>query len=108
VKKCKQRVLEFSAVQTEQSIKLGMWTDWNDPGELRKLKAAMEDPMVETTYVGTHGPVTGTAEELVGKLGSRELGGSYYTLSDENNYMIWTVLKRLHERGLVYKGHDAM
>ena len=108
VKKCKQRVLEFSAVQTEQSIRLGMWTDWNNPEELRKLKAAMEDPLAETAYVGTHGPVTGTAEELVGKLGSREMGGSYFTFSDENNYMIWTVLKRLHERGLIYKGHDAM
>ncbi|MBQ04566.1 isoleucine--tRNA ligase [Candidatus Bathyarchaeota archaeon] len=108
VKKCKQRVLEFSAVQTEQSIRLGMWTDWNSPTELRKLKEAMETPMRETTYVGTHGPVSGTAEELVGKLGSRELGGSYYTLSDENNYMIWSVLKKLHERGLIYKGHDAM
>ncbi len=108
VKKCKQRVLEFSAVQTEQSIRLGMWTDWNNPQELRKLKKALETPLKETTYMGTHGPVTGTAEELVGNLGSRKIGGSYFTFSDENNYMIWTVLKRLHERGLIYKGHDAM
>jgi len=59
-------------------------------------------------YEGTHGPVSGTAEYLVGQLGSREMGGSYYTLSDENNYMIWTVLKSCHERGWVYKGADAM
>jgi len=108
VKKCKQRVLNYSAIQTEQSIRLGMWTDWNDPDELRKLALALDNPMEETTYVGTHGPVTGTAEELVGKLGSREMGGSYYTLSDENNYMIWTVLKSLHERGWIYKGADSM
>ena len=108
VRKCKQRVLEFSAAITEQSIRLGMWTDWNDPDELRKLTKALENPMEETTYVGTHGPVTGTAEELVGKLGSREMGGSYYTLSDENNYMIWTVLKNLHQRGWIYKGADSM
>ncbi len=33
---------------------------------------------------------------------------SYYTNSDENNYTIWAFLKRCHERGLVYKGHDVM
>ncbi|UCH56927.1 MAG: isoleucine--tRNA ligase [Candidatus Bathyarchaeota archaeon] len=108
VKRCKQRVLEYAAVQTEQSIRLGMWTDWNDPEELRKLEKAMENPMGETTYVGTYGPVTGTAEELVGRLGSREMGGSYFTFSDENNYMIWAVLKELHQRGWIYKGFDSM
>ncbi len=108
VKRCKQRVLEYSAVQTEQSIRLGMWTDWNDPDELRKLSEALEDPMAETVYRGTHGPVEGTAEALVGMLGSRETGGSYFTFSDENNYMIWSVLKRLHERGFIYKGADSM
>ena len=108
VKRCKQRVLEYSAVQTEQSMRLGMWNDWNDPSELRKLKEAMDHPLEQTTYVGTHGPVTGTAEELVGKLGSREMGGSYFTFSDENNYMIWTVLKNLHQRGWIYRGFDSM
>ncbi|MGD2200765.1 MAG: class I tRNA ligase family protein [Candidatus Bathyarchaeota archaeon] len=108
VKRCKQRVLEYSSIQTEQSMRLGLWTDWDDPEELRSLKEAMEDPMEVTTYQGTHGPVSGTAEELVGKLGSREMGGSYFTFSDENNYMIWTVLKRLHQRGLIYKGFDSM
>ncbi|MBI4153586.1 isoleucine--tRNA ligase [Candidatus Woesebacteria bacterium] len=33
---------------------------------------------------------------------------SYYTLSDENNYMIWHFLKKCHERGLIYKGHDSV
>src|SRR5437879_5640803 len=33
---------------------------------------------------------------------------SYHTMSDENNYTIWLFLKRCHERGLVYKGHDVM
>ncbi|MGI8915150.1 MAG: class I tRNA ligase family protein, partial [Chloroflexota bacterium] len=33
---------------------------------------------------------------------------SYYTMSDENNYMIWTFLKRCHERGWIYQGHDVM
>jgi isoleucyl-tRNA synthetase len=45
---------------------------------------------------------------------SRRLGmfmdwdNSYYTLSDENNYTIWTFLKTCHERGLLYRGTDVM
>ena len=37
-----------------------------------------------------------------------ELGGSYFTFANENNYMIWSMLKTCHERGWVYKGHDVM
>ncbi|OGM13569.1 hypothetical protein A2141_00625 [Candidatus Woesebacteria bacterium RBG_16_40_11] len=33
---------------------------------------------------------------------------SYYTLSDDNNYMIWHVLKICHESGLIYKGRDSV
>lgn len=33
---------------------------------------------------------------------------SYYTMSDENNYMIWHFLKVCHQRGWIYKGHDVM
>ena len=33
---------------------------------------------------------------------------SYYTMSDGNNYAIWAFLKRCFERGLIYKGFDAM
>jgi isoleucyl-tRNA synthetase len=33
---------------------------------------------------------------------------SYYTMSDENNYTIWTFLKKAHDRGFLYKGHDVM
>lgn len=33
---------------------------------------------------------------------------SYYTLSDVNNYTIWMFLKKCHEKGLLYKGHDVM
>ncbi len=36
------------------------------------------------------------------------LGNSYYTMSDENNYAIWDFLKRCHEKGLIYKGRDAV
>jgi isoleucyl-tRNA synthetase len=35
-------------------------------------------------------------------------GNDYYTLSDENNYTIWTFLKKCKERNLLYKGRDVM
>src|SRR5947208_13848481 len=33
---------------------------------------------------------------------------SYYTMSEENNYTIWAFLKKCFQRGLVYRGYDAM
>ena len=63
VELCKERVYKFSAVQTEQSKRLGYFMDWDN---------------------------------------------SYFTLSNDNNYMIWTFLKKCHEKGLIYKGHDSV
>ncbi|MCF7798198.1 MAG: class I tRNA ligase family protein, partial [Candidatus Marinimicrobia bacterium] len=63
VEACKARVLKFSAIQTEQSKRLGYWMDWEN---------------------------------------------SYYTMSEENNYSIWKFLKKVHDRGLIYKGYDVM
>jgi isoleucyl-tRNA synthetase len=63
VELCKARVRHYAAVQTQQSMRLGYWMDWDN---------------------------------------------SYHTMSDENNYTIWLFLKRAHEKGLVYKGHDVM
>ncbi|HEY70314.1 MAG TPA: isoleucine--tRNA ligase [Anaerolineae bacterium] len=106
---CKQRVLEYAAVQTEQSIRLGYWMDWNDPDFLRELGRLLgEDPMQLITSEGPEGPVSGTVESIIGRLGMREMGGSYFTFSEENNYTIWQVLKSCHERGWIYKGRDVM
>jgi isoleucyl-tRNA synthetase len=33
---------------------------------------------------------------------------SYFTMSDENNYMIWLFLKKCYENGWVYKGHESV
>jgi len=63
IEACKERVRKYSTIQTQQSIRLGYWMDWNN---------------------------------------------SYYTMSDENNYTIWSFLKKCHRRGLIYKGLDAM
>jgi isoleucyl-tRNA synthetase len=106
---CKQRVLEYAAVQTEQSIRMGYWMDWNDTAVLRELKANMaENPVQTITVDGPLGPVTDTVEQIVGCLGLPELGGSYFTFSNENNYNIWTALKKCHENGWIYKGTDVM
>jgi isoleucyl-tRNA synthetase len=106
---CKQRVLTYAARQTEQSVRLGYWMDWNDPDELRRLRDLLaSDPRQEVTVEGPRGPVTDTVEMVVGRLGMPELGGSYFTFSNENNDLIWHFLAECHRRGWIYKGHDSM
>lgn len=63
VNACKDRVHRYSKMQTDQSIRLGYWMDWDN---------------------------------------------SYYTMSDENNYTIWSFLKTCHERGWIHKGSDVL
>ncbi len=56
VRECKARVLEYAAVQTEQSIRLGYWMDWNKPDLLRDLaKKLLDDPLQEITVQGSEG-----------------------------------------------------
>ena len=106
---CKQRVLTYAARQTEQSVRLGMWMDWNDPDELRRLGELLgTDPATVTTIDGPKGPVTDSVEMLVGRLGMPDTGGSYFTFSNENNDLIWGFLAECHRRGWLYKGHDTM
>ncbi|CAN5707684.1 isoleucine--tRNA ligase [soil metagenome] len=106
---CKQRVLTYAAMQTEQSVRLGMWMDWNDADELRRLRDLLaQDPSQQVTVDGPDGPVTDSVEMIVGRLGMPELGGSYFTFSNENNDLIWGFLAECHRRGWLYKGHDSM
>jgi isoleucyl-tRNA synthetase len=63
VELCKERVLKFSAIQTEQSKRLAYFMDWDN---------------------------------------------SYFTMSDENNYMIWHFLKTCFDKGWIYKGKDSV
>ena len=108
-RQCKMQVLHFAAVQTEQSIRLGYWMDWNDPENLRQLRDLLEtSPMETVTVQGPSGPMTGTVEQIVGRLGLPDIGGSYFTFSDENNYQIWGFLQECFENGWLYKGHDVM
>jgi isoleucyl-tRNA synthetase len=106
---CKQRVLTFAARQTEQSVRLGYWMDWNDPAELLRLRDLLrDDPTQTVTIQGPEGPVTDTVEMVVGRLGMPDVGGSYFTFSNENNDLIWGFLAECHRRGWVYRGHDTM
>src|SRR5207244_10022382 len=72
---CKERVDKFARIQTEQSIRLGYWMDWDRDEDWKKPP---------------------------------DLRRSYFTMSEENNYTIWGFLKKCHQRGLVYRGYDAM
>ena len=134
VRECKKRVLNFAARQTEQSVRLGYWMEWDDPGELRKLADAIGEASRETsdespekgsqkeslnsqlstldsplTYTTARGQtVTAPAEQIAAKLGNPEWGGSYFTFSTENNETIWSFLKKCFERKKIYMGHDVM
>lgn len=109
VQKCKERVLRFAGVQTDQSKRLGYWMDWNDSAQLNMLADKLvTNPQEVITVQGPEGPVTDTVEQIVGRLGLPELGGSYFTFSNENNYMIWTFLKKCWENGWLYRDADVM
>jgi isoleucyl-tRNA synthetase len=110
VQTCKQRVLKYAAIQTEQSIRLGYWMEWDDPQQLRKLSAAIgTDEIVDFTPPKLPDEVIhDRAEVIVSKLGNPDWGGSYFTFSTENNETIWTFLKKCFQRGKIYRGHDVM
>jgi isoleucyl-tRNA synthetase len=75
VNECKARVDKFARIQTEQSIRLGYWMDWDRDEDWKK---------------------------------PADQRRSYFTMSEENNYTIWSFLKKCHERGLIYRGYDSM
>ncbi|HXG12315.1 MAG TPA: isoleucine--tRNA ligase [Gemmataceae bacterium] len=75
VQLCKARVDKFARIQTEQSIRLGYWMDWDKEEDWQKPPDQRR---------------------------------SYFTMSEENNYTIWSFLKKCHQRGLIYRAYDAM
>ncbi|MDA0591441.1 MAG: class I tRNA ligase family protein [Planctomycetota bacterium] len=108
VNECKRRVLTFAARQTEQSVRLGYWMDWDDPDQLRLLaeKVGSDEPVNFTAPSGKQ--ESAPAHQIVERLGNPEWGGSYFTFSTENNETIWTFLKKCFTRGKIYLGHDVM
>jgi len=76
---------------------------------LQELRDALADGDLVVTVTLPSGRVeSARASEIVRKLGSAEHGGSYFTFSDENNYTIWSFLKKCHKEGFIYRGHDVM
>ena len=71
---CKQRVLNFAARQTEQSIRLGYWMDWDDPAALRRLASGIGQAAPVTIRTPRGDEVTGEAEALVSRLGNPDWG----------------------------------
>ncbi len=56
--KCKERVLRYAAMMTEQSIRLGYWMDWDNPDFLRLLAEKLADnPSQVITVEAEDGPV---------------------------------------------------
>ncbi len=109
VLKCKERVLRYAAVQTDQSVRLGYWADWNDTQMLNELADKLiKDPAQVITVQGPDGPFTASVEQVIAHLGLPELGGSYFTFSNENNFIIWAFLKKCWQNGWLYKGDDVM
>ncbi len=108
VNECKRRVLRFAARQTEQSMRLGYWMDWDDPDQLRRLADTLGTDEEITITAPSGVRATGRTHQLVERLGCPEWGGSYFTFSTENNETIWTFLKKCFQRGKIYQGHDVM
>lgn len=108
VNECKRRVLRFAARQTEQSVRLGYWMDWDDPDQLRRLAETLGTDEDVTMTAPSGAQETGKTHQLVEKLGCPDWGGSYFTFSTENNETIWTFLKKCFDRRKIYQGHDVM
>ena len=109
VQECKGRVLTYAAKQTEQSIRLGYWMDWDQADQLRALGEALRRGDPEITYTPPSGiSVTASPETVIAHLGSQEYGGSYFTFSSENNFTIWRFLKKCHDENRIYRGVDVM
>ena len=99
VRQCKKRVLQFAARQTEQSMRLGYWMEWDVPNELRKLSDNLESDTAISLSTANGTTARGTADQLTARLGCPEWGGSYFTFSTENNETIWTFPEEvLHPR----------
>ncbi len=106
VNECKQRVLNFAAMQTEQSIRLGYWMDWNDPEQLRSLRDRLaEDPNQVITVDGPHGPVTDTAEQIVGRLGTAGAGRLLLHLLQREQLPDLGLPQEVLGEGLALRGH---
>src|ERR1700721_302419 len=83
VRACKERVLTFAARQTEQSIRLGYWCDWDDPKVLIALRDALADgDRVVTAKLPSGHTETARASEIVRNFGAAGYVGGCFIFSD--------------------------
>ena len=81
--------------------------DWNDPDELRRLR----DLLGRGPDAGHHGRGPARTGHRHGRddrraaSGMPELGGSYFTFSNENNDLIWGFLAEVPPTRLALQGH---
>ena len=109
---CKQRVLTFAARQTEQSIRLGYWMDWNDPDELRRLRDLLAaDP---AGVADPRGPARARSPTRwrcsSGGSGMPELGGSLLHVQQREQRPDLGLPRRVPPARLALQGprHDAL
>ena len=86
--------------------------DWNDPDELRRLRDLLAaDPRPAGDDPGARRARHRHAWRCSsGGSGMPEIGGSYFTFSNENNDLIWGFLKECPPPRLALQGprHDAV
>ena len=98
----------------------GLWVEVEVEKELRlKSKKDIEN-LVPGDPKASVAKFVGLCKERVKKYSkiqteqSKRLGyfadwdHSYFTMSDENNYMIWLFLKKCFDNGWIYKGHESV
>lgn len=74
------------------------------PGDKAASIAKFVDLCKERVY-----KYSGIQTEQTKRLGNfMDWDHSYFTMSDENNYMIWHFLKTCYEHGWIYKGKDSV
>ncbi len=106
VRRCKERVLRYAAVQTEQSIRLGMWMHWDDPATLRRLARRAARSRTRSTVETAEGPMTASPERLVEPAGARAVARQLlHVLATRTTTCIWHFLKTLPRAGLDLPGH---
>jgi isoleucyl-tRNA synthetase len=111
VKLCKMRVLQYAAVQTEQSIRLGYWMDWNDPDNCSACaNNCAEDGQQKSPLKGRKAPSPAQSSRLWPSSACPNWAAPTSPLADVNNYQIWRFLQQCDENGWLYKGtrRDAL
>ena len=91
----------------------GLWVEVTVEKELglknkKEIEALGIDKFVELCMESVR-KFAGIQTEQSKRLGMfMDWPNSYYTMSAENNYMIWTFLKEVEKRGWLYKGRDSV